>query len=122
MTQAIRVEWLKVIRDMPPGSDFTEGTNSMQELIWIQDLERDRYITAKFRMGYSLGDGVTDNSDVPNAIYDVHILEKGRQLILEFDAPPKKPQTDWVRVGVWIALAALAATIFIYLAIYFLAR
>ncbi len=86
-----KAEWLKIIRDMPAGAAFMENTNTKQDLIWIQDLERDGYISARFRMGYSKDSvGSFVNSHVPNAIYDVHILDKGRQLIMEFENPKPK--------------------------------
>jgi hypothetical protein len=62
---------------MPPEGNFDEKINTTQELIWIQDLERDAYISAHICVG---------PKGTPNWIYDVHILDKGRQLIEDFDS------------------------------------
>jgi hypothetical protein len=88
------LEWkstcLKTIRDMPTTGSFEKSVTAKQDLIWIQDLERDGYITAKFRMGYfEDGDKFAD-STIPNLIWDVHILDKGRELIMDFENPKPK--------------------------------
>jgi hypothetical protein len=83
-----KIACLKTIRDMPPGAGFMEGTTSKQDLIWIQDLERDGYISAMFRKGY-VGESTTyADFTIPNMIWDVHILDKGRRLIA-FEEQPK---------------------------------
>jgi len=71
---------------MPHDSAFQKDTTPKQDLIWIQDLERDGFISAKFRMGYfEEGDTFADSS-IPNLIWDIHVLEKGRQLITDFES------------------------------------
>jgi len=72
-----KVECLRMIQTMPPTAAFDEDVTPQQSLIWIQDLERDGYITAKFRMGIG---------NVPNLIWDVHVFEKGKQMIADFEA------------------------------------
>jgi hypothetical protein len=58
---------------MSSGAGFQEGTTSKQDLIWIQDLEREGYITAKFRMGYRGESTTWVDSTIPNMIWDVHL-------------------------------------------------
>ena len=73
-----KIGCLKTIQGMPsPECSFGEGCNSDQELIWIQDLERDEYVTAHICIG---------PKGIPNWIYDVHILDKGRQLIEDYES------------------------------------
>ena len=117
-----KVACLRTIDTMPSTASFQTGTTPKQDLIWIQDLERDGYIEARFRMGYfEAGDQYAD-STIPNMIWDVDVLEKGRQLILDFEAPAKKPATDWGRVGAWAGIAGFAAAVLIYLFSFFLSR
>jgi hypothetical protein len=108
-----KVACLKTIETMPQGSFFEKGRTSKQDLIWIQDLERDGYIAAMFCMGYfEEGDKFADSS-IPNLIYRVHILDKGRDLIAGFEAP-KKTRKDgdgdsWYKkvvIGVVIAVVS----------------
>jgi hypothetical protein len=81
-----KIDCLRTIQTMPYGSTFQKGTTAKQDLVWILDLERDELISAKFRMGYSeAGDKFADSS-IPNLIWDVHVLEKGRQLIAHFES------------------------------------
>ena len=89
MVEAL-IDWkiacLRTIQTMPHGADFKIGTTPKQDLIWILDLERDGFISAKFRMGYyEEGDKFADSS-IPNMIWDVQVLEKGRQLIADFES------------------------------------
>ena len=78
-----KIACLKTIQDMPSGAGFEKGITPKQDLIWIQDLWRDGYISANFRRGY-LEDGEKfADSTIPNLIWDVHILDKGRQFIKE---------------------------------------
>jgi hypothetical protein len=81
-----KIECLRTMQTMPHGSTFQKGTTSKEDLIRIQDLERDGFILAKFRMGYfEEGDKFADSS-IPNLIWDVHVLEKGRQLIADYES------------------------------------
>jgi hypothetical protein len=80
-----KIDCLKTIKDLPSGSAFQEGMTSKQDLIWIQDLERDGYISAKFRMGYSVPGEKFADSTIPNMIWDVHVLDKGRELIEKYE-------------------------------------
>jgi hypothetical protein len=72
-----KIGCLRTIQTMPPAAAFEEGITPQETLIWVQDLERDGYITAKFRMGIE---------NVPNLIWNVHVLEKGKQLIADFES------------------------------------
>jgi len=117
-----KVSCLKTIQTMPHGSCFERGKTSKQDLIWIQDLERDAYISAKFRMGYFEESDKIADSTIPNLVWDVHVLDAGRQFVLDVEAPPKMPATDWGRVGAWAGIAGIAAAVFIYLLSFFLAR
>ena len=72
-----KVECLRKIQKMPPTGAFQEGVTPQDALLWIQDLERDGFVTAKFRMGAG---------NVPNLFWDVHVSEKGKQLIADFES------------------------------------
>ncbi len=90
-----------------------EGTTPEQDLIWIQDLERDGYISAKFRIGVK---------NIPNMIWDIHILDKGRQLIDDYESQ-RTVGGIWKRYHLlilgWI-LGILSALIIVYLShVYF---
>jgi hypothetical protein len=106
-----KVDCLKTIQTMPHGSCFERGKTSKQDLIWIRDLERDGYISAKFRMGYfEDGDKFAD-STIPNLVWDVHVLDAGRQFILDFESPKddlvKNDGEHWYKKPVGIVVLAV---------------
>jgi len=102
---------------MPHGAGFQIGKTPKQDLVWILDLERDGYISAKFRMGYyEEGDKFADSS-IPNLIWDVHVVEKGRQLIAEFESK-KTFQGFWSKH--YLKIGGLIVTISIGLIIAYL--
>jgi len=102
---------------MPHGSAFQKGTTSKEDLIRIQDLERDGFISAKFRMGYfEKGDKFADSS-IPNLIWDVHVLEKGRQLIADFESQ-KTLKGFWKKH--YLKIGALVVSIIVALIIAYL--
>jgi hypothetical protein len=76
-----KIAYLKEIQEKFPGVACIEGKTPRQDLIWVQDLESDGYISAKFRMGYRGESKDKVEWAVPNMIWDIHVLEKGRQLI-----------------------------------------
>ena len=85
-----------------------KATGTFKDMIWIQDLERDGYISAKFRMGLT---------NVPNMIWDVHVLDKGRHLIDDFDSQ-RTARGIWKRYHMGIltwAITVLTAILIGYL-------
>jgi hypothetical protein len=112
-----KIECLRTIQTMPHGSSFEIGKTSRHDLIWILDLEREGYISAKFRMGYyEEGDKFADSS-IPNLIWNVHVVEKGSQLIADFESK-RTFQGFWSKH--YLKIGGLLVTIIIGLIIAYL--
>jgi hypothetical protein len=87
-----KIEFLKGRMARPDSSLlFAHGCDET-EMGWIKQMQIDDLIRGDWR---SSQDG--------QVFTNIHVTEKGEKLT-------EPPKTDWVRVGVWITLGALAVT------------
>lgn len=80
-----RVRILRKMLNSPPGFSVSDDETPIEEIICIQGLEANGYISAQFRPGLH---------GIPNGVFNIQVLDKGRRLIADYERE-RTPKGIW---------------------------